>query len=216
MSLDRSAPVPRSDRWILALAALVVAWFYLGTAMEPWIPWFSREPSGYYGLQTAGFRAGQLAAAIAPQPALLALKDPYDPVANAPYRVHDMTLYRGHYYLYFGATPILLVFWPCAALTGWYPSEPLVVAVFCAGALWVGLALLSALRRRYFPDASAWVLGWGTACLCFANPLTHLVQGPTFYQVAASGRAICPEAWRSCSRPGWSCAGPEGESGWGG
>jgi hypothetical protein len=180
-------PAGRSDVWMLGLAAVVAAWFYFGTAMEPSTPWFTREPSGYYGLQTAGFRAGQLAAAIAPQPALLALKDPYDPVANAPYRVHDMTLYRGHYYLYFGASPILLVFWPCAALTGWYPSEPLVVAAFCTCALWLGLAMLGAVRRRYFPGASSWVLGGGAACLLWANPLTQLVQGPQFYQVATAG-----------------------------
>ena len=41
-----------------------------------------------------------------PHPALLAMADPYDPVANAPYRVHDMTLYKGHYYLYFGVSPV--------------------------------------------------------------------------------------------------------------
>jgi hypothetical protein len=186
MSDDRLRRTRCVDAWILALAALAAAWLYFGTAMEPSIRWFSREPSGYYGLQTAGFQGGQLAAAIKPQPALLALKDPYDPVANAPYRVHDMTLYHRRYYLYFGATPILLIFWPCAALTGWYPSEPLVVALFCTGALWLGFALLGALRRRYFPAASSWVLAAGAACLMLANPLTHLVQGPMFYQVAAA------------------------------
>jgi hypothetical protein len=180
-------PAGRSDFWLLGLAGVLAAWFYFGAAMEPSTPWFTREPTGYYGLQTAGFRAGQLAAAINPQPALLALKNPYDPVANAPYRVHDMTLYRGRYYLYFGASPILIVFWPCAALTGWYPSEPLVVAAFCTGALWLGLAILGAVRCRYFPGASSWVLGFGAACLLWANPLTQLVQGPQFYQVATAG-----------------------------
>jgi hypothetical protein len=176
----------RSDRWILGWAAILAATLYVGTAIEPGAQPFARGPLGYYGLQTEGFRAGHLYASIAPHPALLALKDPYDPVANAPYRVHDMTLYHGHYYLYFGVSPILVVFWPVAALTGWYPSEPLVVVGFCTGAIWLGLGLLGAVRRRYFPDASAWMLGLGALCLVGANPMSRLVQGPLFYQVAIS------------------------------
>ncbi len=180
----------RGDAWILGWAALLAAGLYFGTALTRTTPWFSREPDGYYGLQTAGFRSGHLAAAILPQAGLLALKDPYDPVANAPFRVHDMTLYRGRYYLYYGITPILIAFWPCVALTGWYPSEPLVVAAFCTGAVWLGLALLGALRRRHFPAAGPWSLAWGAACLVLANPLTRLVEAPQFYQVAISGAVL--------------------------
>jgi hypothetical protein len=176
----------RLDRWIVGAAAALAAWLFFGAALAPSTPLFSRQPSGYYGLQTAGFRAGHLYAAIAPHPELLALKDPYDPVANAPYRVHDMTLYGGHYYLYFGVTPSLIVFWPCAALTGWYPTEPCVVAAACTGAIWIGLALLVALRRRYYPDASPWALAWAAVCLFAANPMARLVESPYFYQVPIS------------------------------
>jgi hypothetical protein len=145
------------------------------------------DPAGYYGLETAGFRAGHLYVALAPHPALLAMDDPYDPVANAPYRVHDMTLYKGHYYLYFGVTPVR-----DPLLAGGRAHGPLPPGVvrpwpcFASAAVWVGMGLLLAIRRRHFPAAPtvALVLGW--VCLAWATPLLRLLEGPQFYQVPIS------------------------------
>lgn len=192
MSLETPpAPLPRAKlREVLVglVLALVVGVFYLWTAEKPGDSWLmtSKDPEGYYPLETAGFRAGHLYAAIEPHPALLALKDPYDPVANAPYRVHDMSLYKGHYYLYFGVTPVLILFWPFAALTGRYLDEPVAVALFCSAAVWAGMGLLFALRRRHFPAAPFLFLVAGWVCLAWATPLTLLVEGPQFYQVPIS------------------------------
>ncbi|HZZ20323.1 MAG TPA: hypothetical protein VFE25_13180, partial [Opitutaceae bacterium] len=168
--------------------ALAAAWFYFWSVSQPVSAekFATRTPAGYYPLQAAGYRSGHLYLALDVHPALLALKDPYDPVANAPYRVHDLSLYAGHYYMYFGATPVVLLFWPVAALTGWYPTEPFAVAFFCTGAVWAGIALLLAVKRRHFPEVSSWYLLLGSACLAFATPLTTLAEGPQFYQVPIS------------------------------
>ena len=178
----------RAETLACVLVALLVGWFYLWSALQPansWVLW-GKNPEGYYPLETAGFRSGHLYAALTPHPALLALPDPYDPVANAPYRVHDMTLYKGHYYLYFGVTPAVVLFWPVAALTGRYLAEPSAVAFFCIGAIWVGMALLLAIRRRHFPGAPTAALLAGWVCLGWATPLLILVEGPQFYQVPIS------------------------------
>ncbi|HEX3729666.1 MAG TPA: hypothetical protein VHV47_07665, partial [Opitutaceae bacterium] len=170
----------------------------LGAALYFWVTslsglkTFNLAPSGYYGLLTAGFRGGHLYAAITPEPALLALKDPYDPVANAPYRVHDMVLWRGHYYLYHGVTPVMVFFWPLAAVTGRYPSEPFAVAVFCSVGLFAAVVLLAAVHRRYFPSAPPWSLALGAACLAFASPCADLACGPQFYEVPIAC-AVCLE-----------------------
>src|SRR5580698_6570789 len=168
--------------------ALLVGLFYVWCAQQPIGSWVisSRSPNGYYGLETAGFRSGHLYAAIEPLPGLLALPDPYDPVANAPYRVHDMTLFKGHYYLYYGVTPALILFWPVVALTGQYLSEPFAVALFCSGAVAAGMALLLGIRRRHFPEAPFFALVLAWVCLAWATPLTFLVEGPQFYQVPIS------------------------------
>lgn len=172
----------------LLVLAVLVGWFYVWTALQPansWVLSF-KNPAGYYPMETAGFRSGHLYTALAPHPALLALPDPYDPVANAPYRAHDMSLYKGHYYLYFGVTPALILFWPVAVVTGRYLTEPFAVAIFCIGAIWVGMGLLLAIRRRHFPGAPFLALVAAWLCLAWATPLSLLVEAPQFYQVPIS------------------------------
>ena len=168
--------------------ALLAAWFYFWTVAQPPLahPYMTRDPQGYYAFQAAGYRTGHLYLALKPNPALLALSDPYDPVANAPYRVHDLSLFGGHYYMYFGATPAVLLFWPVAVLTGSYPTDQFAVALFCTGAVWTGIALLLTIRRRLFPDAPSWLLIAGAVCLAFVTPLTSLAEAPQFYQVPIS------------------------------
>jgi len=176
------------ETWVCVILAAIVGYFYLWSALQPENSWVisSKSPNGYYTLETAGFRSGHLYAALTPHPGLLALKDPYDPVANAPYRVHDMSLFREHYYLYYGVTPVLILFWPVAAITGQYLSEPFAVGMFCSASVWTGMALLLAIRRRHFPEAPFVALLAGWICLAWATPLILLVEGPQFYQVPIS------------------------------
>ena len=126
----------RGDLLALALVAIAVVLFY-GWTVSPeggvWRQWGRIEE--YYNSEVKGFRSGHLWMALAPPPQLQALADPYDPVQNAPYRLHDASYYRGHYYLYFGVTPAVLFFWPVKAVTGHYASELQAVLVFCGGRL---------------------------------------------------------------------------------
>ncbi len=175
----------------VGLSLLLCAWLYFGLALRYPSTAFSRNGEGdYYSLLTSGFRSGHLYVALEPHPSLLTLADPYDPVANAPYRVHDMSLWKGKYYLYFGVTPVMVVFWPMKALTGVYPTEPFAVALFTFGAVVGSLAIFLALRRRYFPGAPGWVVVLGALCIEFANPLVLLNQGAQFYQVPISAASF--------------------------
>ena len=164
------------------LASVAAVWFFW-TTTQPVTAFFSKERSGYYGALTEGFRSGHLHVAIKPAPGLLALNDPYDPVANAPYRVHDMTLWQGKYYMYYGVSPVLIFFWPMVAVTGCYPTEACAVAAFCSVGVALALALLGAVRRRHFPLAPTWVLVTAALVVVFANPVGLLTHLPQFYQV---------------------------------
>ncbi len=174
----------RTESLCLGLLAIaVVCWFYW-TAMQPAGGLFlSKERSGYYGALTKGFSEGHLHVDFKPASGLLALKDPYDPVANAPYRVHDMTLWKGNYYLYYGVSPILIFFWPVVAVTSLYPSEACAVATFGSVGVVLSLVLLVAVRRRFYPAAPSWALAAGALVLAWANPVAMLMQLPQFYQV---------------------------------
>jgi hypothetical protein len=162
---------------------LVVSGLFFWTVSKVSGEFFTRQPSGYYGLQTQGFIKGQVNAAITPRPELLALKDPYDPVANAPYRVHDMTLFRGKYYLYFGVAPIVLFIHPIGIITGWFPTEICVVAFFCSVGIGFSLALLKGLRDAYFPESPGWALGSGALVVALAHPAARLTLLGNFYEV---------------------------------
>ena len=75
---------------------LSVAAFYIWTAVssQGGVKW-EAGANEHYNLLAEGFLSGHLYLAQAPAKELLALKDPLDPVANAPYRLHDASLYQG-------------------------------------------------------------------------------------------------------------------------
>ena len=90
---------PLGTRRNIALLGLlfVVFSFYLWTATSSANPVrpLGQDQSDYYNLLSDALLAGQLDLLVKPSPELLALKNPYDPAANAPYRLHDMSLYNG-------------------------------------------------------------------------------------------------------------------------
>ena len=62
---------------------------------------------GYYNLLTRGFLKGQTALDRVVEPAMLALKDPYNPAERAGKGLHDASYYQGRYFIYFGVTPVV-------------------------------------------------------------------------------------------------------------
>ena len=151
----------------LAAACALVVGVYACTArlnaLESLIPSAADNP---YNLLVRGFRAGQLSLKKEVPPGLAHLADPYDPAASSPYwsfpyRLLDLSYYKGHLYMYFGVTPALILFWPYVALTGHYLSNRHAVTIFCALGILLSLGLLRALWRRYFAEVSVGVV---TAC----------------------------------------------------
>jgi hypothetical protein len=171
------------EKRVLSGLFLCIATVFFWTASKVSGNFFDPQPAGYYGLQVQGFIKGQINAAIIPSPELLALKDPYDPVANAPYRVHDMTLFRGKYYLYFGVAPIILFIYPIGIVAGWYPSEACAVAFFCSVGMAFSLALVKGVRDRYYPKSPGWALLAGSLVLALSHPAARLTLLGNFYEV---------------------------------
>ena len=109
--------------------------------------------SDYYNLLIDGFRTGKLSLSIDPPRELSQLKDPYDPAQNAGHGLHDISYYKGKYYLYFGITPAVTLFLPARVIGGRYLSDVQVTVIFsCLG---LGAALWSAylIRGQYFREA---------------------------------------------------------------
>ena len=145
----------------------------------------------YYNLLVQGFRAGQLSLKKEVPPGLARLADPYDPAANAAYRsgsyrTTDLSYYKGRFYLYFGVTPALILFWPFVALTGHYLFDRQAVAIFCAIGFLASVSLLRGLWRRYFAEVSVGVVAACALALGLATGVPVMLQRCAPHEVAIS------------------------------
>ena len=145
----------------------------------------------YYNLLVEGFRAGQLNLRREVPPEFARLADPYDPVAHlryqgSPYRMVDLSYYKGKLYLYFGVAPALILFWPYVALTGHYLLHKWAVMIFCALGFLASVDLLRALWRRYFADVSVWVVAACALALGLTTGVPLLLWRSDVYEVAIS------------------------------
>ncbi|HTU02808.1 MAG TPA: hypothetical protein VMG58_13360, partial [Candidatus Sulfotelmatobacter sp.] len=170
---------------VLALSLGAAIAFY-AWAISPARPIFARIEGSdeYYNLLVRGFRSGHLSLQAEVPPGLLKLKDPYDPAQNAPFGMHDVSFYKGKFYLYFGVAPALVLYWPVAALSGRYLEDRQAIFLFCTAALLASSYLLIKIRRRYFPEAGLAAEAGGIIAIGFANMVPVLIRRPQFYEVA--------------------------------
>jgi hypothetical protein len=136
-----------------------------------------------YHLLVRGFRQGQLHLDRAPPAELLALADPYDPAQNAAFRLPDASYHRGHFYLYFGVTPVVTLLLPYALITGHDLSTGAAVFVFTVAGFLAASAFWLALRRRYFPASAVGTGALGVAALGMGTHLLALTRRPMVWEL---------------------------------
>lgn len=126
----------------------------------------------YYNFMVRGWRQGHLYMSKTPTPAMLALSDPYDPEQNRDVRLADASYFKGHYYLYFGAAPAVVLLLPYDLITGRELGTTTAIFVFCVIGYLASSALWLLIRSHYFPDSTIFVgaigvllLGLGTHVL---------------------------------------------------
>jgi len=125
-----------------------------------------------YERQAAAFAHGQIALLEQPVPALLARSDPYEP--QWPWNrdiLFDTILYRGRYYLYWGALPaLLLVPFELLPASMHVPVKDSSVALaFSIFLVLTNVVLLKYLRQLLAPESPSWTLtsGWPPAASRF-------------------------------------------------
>jgi hypothetical protein len=188
-------PAPSASRrlWLGPLLIWVmmgfVGWSYYVNALTNG-PLTHREPAGYYGFLTDAFVSGQVHLKIIPDPKLLRLADPYGGPQGAS-RPHDMSFYRGKFYLYYGATPALVLMVPWHVLTGGHLSEYTVTMTFCYAGFVLSVYWLYGLRRRLFPEVTSFWFLFCVTILGFGSPLYFSSVNPTFYPVPISAAFFC-------------------------
>jgi len=179
----------RSRLAILAVMVAVGA-FYLWTASEGRPFPLGQPQDGHYNLMARALVKGQLHLDVTPRPELFALVDPYDPAKNAPFRLHDATLYHGRYYLYYGIAPALVSFVPWRLLGLGDLPETLASADFAIGAFLCGVLLLRKLILLCAPATPPWLRIVAVLVLGLANGMPFILRGPSVYEVAISAGAF--------------------------
>jgi hypothetical protein len=169
---------------LIAFCALVGA-YYLWTVWSSGSPIaFSQNRPDYFNLLSDAFLHGHLHLLVTPDPNLLALPNPYDPVANQGLRIHDMSLYHDRYYMYWGPTPALLLYIPFRLLTLGDLPDTTAVFIFAFVGFCFSIACLRALAQRFVPDAPRWMLGAAAMALAFGNALPFTLRRVAVYEVA--------------------------------
>jgi hypothetical protein len=180
------------DGWRHRTASLgllaAIFWFYVWTVSQG-LPLPFGTTEAFYPSLTDGFLAGQLSLPITPHPDLLKAKDPYDPAHRSPY-LHDASFYKGKYYVYFGVTPVVLLFLPFRVLGLGNLPESAGVAVFTFGSVLFGLLTLSLFRRTQFPTLQK-VPYEISLMLALGGAIPYFLRRPSVYEVAIACGSFC-------------------------
>ena len=160
----------------LAAAAVVALFVWFGTLSN-------RPASSLTSDYTRALASGQSYLKVAPNPQLLAAKDPFDPEVNRSLRILDASLYRGRYYLFFGLTPFLTLLVPGLLLFGRQLTDGWAITAYCIGAVLCTGALLEDAARRYYPRAGpfARAVAFAGAAVCGGGLL--LVRSPSLHEL---------------------------------
>ena len=152
--------------------------------------WFSTRgllgniPKGsrYYPMLADAFRSGKLYLNVKPSAELQNLENPYDSQQYLTVEsLHDASLFKGRYYLYWGPVPALLTALLPASLV---ISDTHLTLFFGACLALIGGSFLLFVWRRFFPLISWWAVLPGLLILLWGTPLPFAFFGSGIYETA--------------------------------
>ena len=143
--------------------------------------------SNYYALLGKSFREGELSLPLRPDPALLALSDPYDPAAREGIKAPlDLSLYKGKFYLYWGPAPALFLAIIEPLFSGKI-SDGYLLFVFVCGSFLSQFLLITHLWERFFPEIPKWIVILSIFVAGCISPTLWLLSQPKIYETAIAG-----------------------------
>jgi hypothetical protein len=182
--LSQLLPARRALLLLLGFAAIEVAYVFIVSAGR-----ITRWPTYLTFLDDLanGFRSWHLHMATEPPPALLAKANPFDP-AWKPLWYWDASLYGGHYYLYWGPVPaLLLAGWKTLFRVRTQIGDQYVVFALASLQALAGMLLIDRIQRRLFPTLPAFFVVLAIAVFAFANPTLYNLARAGVYEAAIVG-----------------------------
>lgn len=183
-----------------AIALVVIAYVFFAThgtmrfRRAPQTPDGWHNPGGgYYAQLAEGFLSGNTYMAIAPDPWLAALPDPYDYGLRDYLKVNylwDASYYRGRYYLYFTPLPVVLFYVPYYWIFGHHAGDAAAGVFF---SVWTFIAAVVFLRRTRY--RAFWILFAG-----LANLVPFALSNMRVYEVAILCATAFSATWAAALR----------------
>jgi len=150
---------------------------------------FKLDPTktgGYYQLLSDAFLKKKLALLIPPDPQLLTLTNPYDPIQNALYRIHDISFFNGRYYLYWGPIPALV-----RIILGNRLPEQFFICLYVTVSSLCFYFICKYLKDKYFQNFSNLVFSFVILSGCFNGAVINLLVGSgIYYEAIAAAQAF--------------------------
>ncbi len=151
----------------------------------------SRHYADYYNLLTDGFLDGKLSLAVPADPFLATLQNPWDPAQRGAHGMHDVSYFHGKYYLYFGVTPVLLLFLPVRLLGGLEIDQGVACLLFAWAGFGAAACLIVSLGRRYFPRSPVWAVAMAVAGLGLLDTMPLLLRRASIWEVPVTCAYAC-------------------------
>jgi hypothetical protein len=193
LPLDAAA-LRRVDTALLFAAVTGFLVFTAATSVPPGEHFPSKAPRHYYNALVSNMLRGRLCLDIQPDSSFLSLKNPYDfheRMRTVGWAYSDLSYFNGKFYLYFGLTPIVVLYLPFRLLTGRYLPDYAAATILALAAIVFAVLLLRLLvRNKWLTSTSCWVQPRGAVVvlgLCSLVPF--ILRRPVMYEVAGLGGA---------------------------
>ncbi|HSS38400.1 MAG TPA: hypothetical protein VLT58_06500, partial [Polyangia bacterium] len=173
----------------MLLLVMIEATYVFIISAGTWTTWPTWN--GNYNQLAEGFRAGHLYIPTVPPPQLLARPNPFD-WSNFNLWYLDASLYKGHYYLYWGPLPALLLLAVKivarikADVGDQYPLFAFYTVFLIAGGI-----LIARLTARLFPELPRATALIGTLGFAYTSPTTYMFATPGIYEAAIGAAQAC-------------------------
>jgi len=154
------------------------------------------QMSRYYNLLTDAFLKGQTSLLDKPHEKILSMFNPYDPRSyrnreHINLRYHDASLYKGKYYLYWGVTPIFLLYMPYRLMGGKEFPHSLSVPLFFMGGIIASLLLFRCILKHLKIEPSFLILSLIILGISLGSTMPFVARRPLIYEIAISCGYFC-------------------------
>lgn len=185
-------------KWDIKYKAIAIAIFYTITAslfyymvnLNPVYQYEAGPNFAQYQELAEAFSEGSLHVLEEPNDVLKNLENPYDMEervntlqANGEWYLFDHAYYNGHYYVYFGAVPVVLIYLPYYLITGEHIHNYVVIFIGMLLLLGAIFAVVDELIKKYCKKCSIAMWFFMIEFMVMGSTMIYILKRPDFYSI---------------------------------